>query len=74
MIIQEYYATRRDGVELIRTVSDCGLKIARNGDMYDEAIDVAGNASGYIETDYKITEPDDAQYAEAGKILLGVRE
>lgn len=74
MIIQEYYATRRDGVELTRTVSDCGLKIARNGDMFDEAIDVAGNASGYVETDYKITEMDDSQYAEAGKILLGVRE
>lgn len=74
MIIQEYYATRRDGVELIRTVSDSGMKIARNGDMYDEAIDVAGNASGYIETECPIAETDDAQYAEAGKILLGVSE
>lgn len=74
MIIQEYYTTRRDGVELIRTVSDSGYKIARNGEMYDEAIDVAGNASGYVETDCKVTETDDAQYAEAGKILLGVSE
>lgn len=74
MIIQEYYSTLPDGIELIRTVSDCGMKIARNGDMFDEAIDVAGNTSGYIETDYEVAGADDAQYAEAGKILLGVSE
>lgn len=53
MIIKEHYETRADGVELIRTYSDHGLKIRKVGtsEVYDEAIDIANVGYTYLETD-----------------------
>lgn len=54
MIITEYYMTWEDGVVLNRTYSDRGMKIERDGDLYDEAIDPAELNRQYIETDEPI--------------------
>lgn len=56
MIKTEYYMTRADGVELIRTYSDKGVKIQKVGtkEIYDEAIDVEGAGYRYTETEEPI--------------------
>lgn len=54
MIITEYYMTWEDGVVLNRTYSDRGMKIERDGDLYDEAIDPAELNRQYTETDEPI--------------------
>lgn len=51
MIITENYRTRADGVVLLRTYSDAGYQIERNGILYDEAIDPADLNRQYTETD-----------------------
>ena len=58
MIIQEFYGVRADGVELIRTFSDAGLMIERNGALYTEAIDPKNKNREYTETDIKIIIPE----------------
>ena len=60
-IITEYYTTRADGVALNRTYSDRGMKIERDGVLYDEAIDPAELDRKYIET----VEPVDGDVTEA---------
>lgn len=57
MIQTEYYMTRSDGVELVRTYSDQGFYIERDGERYEEAIDPADSGREYIETDEKFPEP-----------------
>ena len=56
MIKTEYYMTRADGVELIRTYSDKGVKIQKVGtdEIYDEAVDVEGAGYRYTETEEPI--------------------
>lgn len=56
MIKREYYRTREDGVSLIRTYSDKGLKIRKVGtnEIYDEAIDVENAPYTYEEMDIPI--------------------
>lgn len=61
-----------NGRELVRTHSDSGFMVERDGVLYDEAIDPVGIERNYTETD-EPTETTD-EYAEAGKILLGVSE
>ena len=59
------------------TYSDSGMMIERDGVQYSEAYDPQGSGRVYIETDVPIEreeEPLDAQYAEAGRILMGVNE
>ncbi len=58
MVKTEYYATRKDGVDLMRTYSDLGFKIRKVGtdEVYDEAIDVIGAPFVYEETTEKIEE------------------
>ena len=52
MVITEAYRTRSDGVNLVRTYSDAGLKLVRNdGVVYDEAIDVENSGYTYTESD-----------------------
>lgn len=53
MIVTEHFETRADGVELLRTYSDKGVKIQKVGteEVYDEAIDVASAGYTYLETD-----------------------
>lgn len=62
-----------NGKEFIRTYSDNGFMIERDGVQYDEAIDPIGFNRVYTETDVK-SESSNDDYAEAGKILLGVVE
>ena len=56
MIKTEYYMTRADGVELIRTYSDKGVKIQKVGtdEIYDDAVDVEGAGYRYTETEEPI--------------------
>lgn len=64
-----------NGKEFIRTYSDNGFKVERDGVQYDEAIDPIETGRTYTETDVKSESYNsDSDYAEAGKILLGVSE
>lgn len=53
MIITEYFMTRSDGVNLIRTYSDEDRKLIQNetGIIYDEAIDIEDSPYTYKESD-----------------------
>lgn len=64
-IITEYYKTRDDGVVLNRTYSDMGMKIERDGERYDEAIDPAELNRQYTETDEPIDADDPNEATEA---------
>ena len=61
MIIREYYATRKDGVNLYKTYSDSGFYIQKSGteEIYDTAIDVEHAPYNYIETSQKIETEED---------------
>ena len=63
MIITEFYRTREDGVKLVRTYSDKGLVIERDGIFYDEAIDPENSGREYTETTE--TEATEADYISA---------
>lgn len=56
MIVKEFYRQRKDGVNLYRTYSDCGMMILQNetGVEYSEAIDVEGTPYTYSESDKPI--------------------
>lgn len=54
MIVIEHYKTREDGVELLRTYSDAGFMVEREGVRYSEAIDPADLGRQYTETDEPI--------------------
>lgn len=59
MIVTEFYKTRSDGVSLVRTYSDAGKMIERDGVVYEEAIDPEDSGRVYAETDISIeTEAD----------------
>lgn len=63
-----------NGREFTRTWSDL-YTIMRDGIEYDEAYDPAEFGRVYVETsNRKEAEVTDEEYAEAGKILLGVIE
>ena len=67
MIITEIYGTRADGVRLVRTYSDLGKQIERDGVLYREAVDPEGSGRVYTESNQ-----DTALTAEdALEILLG---
>ena len=54
MIIVEYYRTRADGMVLLRTCSDAGKMIRRDGVLYSEAIDPAFLNRVYTETEIMV--------------------
>ena len=56
MIVKEYYATSKDGVDLHKTYSDKGLYIQKVGtnEVYDIAIDIENAPYTYVETDKPI--------------------
>lgn len=58
MIVIEHFRTREDGVVLIRTYSDRGMMIERDGELYSEAVDPEGMGRVYTETDIPINEPE----------------
>lgn len=54
MILREYYKTRADGVVLVRTYSDRGMMLLREGVCYSEAIDPEQAERIYTETDIPV--------------------
>ena len=79
MIIYEDYGTNKLGVELTRAYSDADVYIERDEMQYTEAIDPTELNRHYTETDIPIGEENeeeatDEEYAEAGKIFLGVEQ
>lgn len=65
-----------NGTEYTRNYSNKGFYIERDGVKYSEAIDPVGFDRVYTETDEPIETENatDEDYAEAGKILMGVSE
>ena len=65
-----------DDKEYTYNYSDSGFYIERDGVMYEEAYDPINSGRVYTETDTPIEPAEDieAEYAEAGKILMGVNE
>jgi hypothetical protein len=64
MIVAETYKTLKSGVVLIRTYSDAGKLIERDGVRYAEAVDPEDAGRVYTETDEDIpqdTEPEAAK-------------
>lgn len=70
MIVQERYI--EGGRAMIRTYSDSGRYVMRDGIAYEEAIDPAETGREYTEGD--VMPVDEADLAEAARILLGVSE
>ena len=72
MIVQEMISE-----DLVRTYSDLGVLIhggSPEGD-YADAVDPISAGRVYIETNIPIESADEnAEYAEAGRILMGVSE
>ena len=70
MIIKEFYATRKDGINLYRTYSDQSVYIRKVGteEEYTEAIDVENAPFEYVETDKAIEteEPVEDEITEGG--------
>ena len=58
MVVTEFYATRKDGVNLYKTYSDANKYIRKVGtdEEYSEAIDVENSGFTYEETDKEIEE------------------
>ena len=65
-----------DDKEYTYNYSDSGFYIERDGIMYAEAYDPINSGRVYTETDTPIEPAEDieAEYAEAGRILMGVNE
>lgn len=64
-IIVEYFRTRSDGVNLIRTYSDANKRLVRNdGVEYDEAIDVENSGYTYTESDKDIETTESIENTE----------
>ena len=51
MIMTEFYKTREDGVRLVRTYSDSGKLLERDGVVYEEAIDPEDSSRVYTESE-----------------------
>ena len=66
MVKTEYYATREDGVVLVRTYSTDGKFIIQNetGIQYEDAIDPAEMGRTYTESDELIPVMDEPQMME----------
>lgn len=59
-----------DGREFTRTYSNANRYVVREGVPYDEAIDPSEYGRTYTEGD--LIDGGDEDYAEAGRILMGV--
>ena len=59
-----------NGITYDRTYSDAGMKIERNGALYDEAVDPLDSGREYTESDIPIEE-EALTDTEALKIILG---
>jgi hypothetical protein len=75
MIVTKTHKTRSDGVVLVRTYSDAGYQIEREGVLYSEAIDPADANRVYTETAAPVEVRDETEEkATAFDILMGVSE
>ena len=76
MVIYEDYGTNGIGAELAIAYSDQGMMIEREGVLYESAVDPKVEHRVYTETDIPVDrdEETEAEYAEAGRILLGVEK
>lgn len=65
-----------NGISFVRTYSDTGRKVERDGVAYDEAIDPADTGRTYTESSEMVGEDEESEdeYAEAGRIMMGVEE
>lgn len=78
MIVKENYTIKDK--PFVRTYSDKGMMIEREGEMYSEAHDPAELGREYTETDIPVDEPADEpmteleEKAKAYDILMGVSE
>ena len=59
MIVTKIYQVRTDGVTLLRTYSDRGMYIQREGALYEEAVDPAYLNRQYVETDVPVPSRED---------------
>lgn len=64
MIVSDFYMTRPDGVRLMRTYSDQGVYIERDGNLYADAVDPENAGRIYTETDIPIDPESDEATAE----------
>lgn len=72
MIVQEHFDV--DGRDFIRTYSDAGRYVMRDGESYSEACDPAEFGRTYTEGDLMPPEEIAAQAEEVLNILMGVSE
>lgn len=65
-----------NGISFVRTYSDTGHRVERDGVVYDEAIDPADTGRTYTESSEMVggDEESEDDYAEAGRIMMGVSE
>ena len=70
MLVQEFYETRPDGVELIKTYSDIHhyIRQLETGNEYDIAIDVSPVRYTYEETDKEIPEEPEEREEQDGNV------
>ena len=69
MIVTEFYKTREDGVRLVRTYSDTGKLIERDGVVYEEAIDPEDSGRVYAESDVDMEISAEDALAELTEVL-----
>jgi len=77
MIIKENLTI--NGRAFVKTYSDKGMMVERDGELYDDAYDPAEFDRKYTETDIPIDTPDEPmdeteEKAKAYDILMGVSE
>jgi hypothetical protein len=70
MIVTEDYKVREDGVLLVRTYSDAGKMIERDGVTYEAAVDPAELGRIYTETDIDIELTADEALDELREVLV----
>ena len=63
-----------DGKEFTYTYSNLGLKIERDGEEYETALDPVETNHEYVETTEFAKEPTKEEYEEIVRILLGVEK
>lgn len=64
-----------DGREFTKTYSDDNKYVVREGAAYTEAYDPAEFGRTYTEgEEIPYTEPTEEEYAQAGRIMMGVEE
>lgn len=69
MVVTEEYETHEDGMKLVRSYSDSGKMISRNGELYEDAIDPLNSGRIYEETDVDVLVSDTDALSELKAVL-----